>query len=130
MGAAATEFNNGPAFGRDDAAGSFGSDHRLENKSGEQICFHQLRFDQRGAHNGNGFVGKDRCAFRQCKQIACETELGQELKKFTRSMFKLRERAKVINLVFAKLEFAQIFDGLRQSGGDQEIARLRQAANR
>jgi hypothetical protein len=46
-----------------------------KHESGEQVCFHQLRFDQRRAHNGDGFVGKDRSAFGQGKQIAGEAQL-------------------------------------------------------
>ena len=106
MGAATAEFDDGPALRGEDAARGFGGDHGLENKSGEKICFHQLRFNEWRAHNGDGLIGENGRTFGQRKEIAREAQFGEKIEELGRRVFELRERAKVIDLFGLELEVA------------------------
>ncbi len=129
MRAARSEFDHGPSLGCRDAARGFGGDQRGESDGRKQVGFGDLGFDDGRAEGEHRLAGEERRAFRDGEQIAGEAEGVQVVEELGRRVAELRQAAEVGDFFIRELQVQQIIDGLRQPGGDDEVAVRGQAAD-
>src|SRR5579863_1747357 len=122
MGTARAEFDDWTAAGRMGAAGRFAGDEGLEGDGGEQPGLGKLRLDDGRAQAKNRFSGEERRALGRGEQIAGEAERPEVFEEFWRRAAELREAAQVVHFFRGERESLQVFDHLRQTRYEDEIA--------
>ena len=104
-----------------------GRDGGLEPDHRQQVRLRNLRLDHRRPHRQEWLAGEYRRALRHREHVAGEAQSSQHFEKRLAGVLELRNAAQVRNLLRRDAEVEQVFDGLRESGGQDEIAVVRQA---
>ena len=112
------------ARGVHDARG-FRRDERGEIQRVEQRRFDELRLKERAAHAHERLVREDDAAFRNCVDVAGESQRPQRIEK---AALEESGAGEIREIVVGETEIAQVVDSRSESAGDREAGAERVAA--
>ena len=127
--AARAEFDHRAAFGGFHDACSLCGNHGLEAHGSEERRFDDLRVGNGGGHAQQRFFGKADGAFRHSQHVSGKTEGGEIIEKRGANVGEGGVTPQIGDLVGAEAHVFEKVERLLKTGGHQEIAVRRQAAD-
>src|SRR5690349_14974279 len=103
-----------------------GRDRRLETDHRQQIGLRDLRLNDGRAYCHKRLAREYRGAFGYREHVAGEAQSSQHLEKLATRILELRDAPQVGDFLRGDLEVEKVVDGLRESGGQNEITIVRQ----